>query len=127
MPLNAQVAPPFNAEVTQSENDYITRDRAIDLANKAFESVVPNYRADKDRLGAALADFFQQIQDREAAGYNTTIADQMAREAGWLVKYTADFKRAEARIDALRNVLAGPLAKEPPPQDDDGSWGPGCT
>jgi hypothetical protein len=117
---------PRNPKVSRPENDYIERRRAIDLANKAFADVVEGYLADKDRLGNALTDPLKEIQRRQEAHEDMTVADQIAREAGWLIKYTADWKRAESRLDDLKRVLGGSLVI-PFEQEDNGSWGPGCS
>jgi hypothetical protein len=117
---------PFNKLVQQPENDYIERGDMVARANEAFAAVVPGYADTKERISADLNLLTDRIAEMEKAGQDITVADQMAREIGWFRKYTADWAAAEQRIDRLKDLLAGSISI-PNAQDDDGSFGPGCT
>lgn len=117
---------PFNALVRQPETDYIERGDMVERANKAFAAAVPGYAADKRKLSEALAPLTTRIAALEQAGQDITVADQMAREIGWLRKYTANFARGHQLVARLQSLLDGTLAI-PNRQDAEGSFGPGCS
>ncbi|MFO1161321.1 MAG: hypothetical protein U1E60_20965 [Reyranellaceae bacterium] len=117
---------PFNKMVLDPAQAYIERGDMVARANDAFAAAVPGYAVEKKQIADALKPLTDQIVALEAAGKDITVADQMAREVGWLRKYTADFARARARLADLRALLAD-LPSIPFGQDAEGSWGPGCT
>ncbi len=65
-----------------------------------------------------------RMSQRQAAGDNVTCSLQIYREAHWLVNYTPDAERAQARIAALEKSLEQKDQSWALEQTDtDGSWG----
>jgi hypothetical protein len=116
----------FNKQILDPKNVYIERGDMVGRANEAFAVAVPGYADDKKKISDALKLLTNQIVELQNAGKNVTVADQMAREIGWLRKYTANWTRAYKRLADLKELL-GDLSKIPPGQDAEGSWGPGCS
>jgi len=72
----------------------------------------------------ALRELEQQVMQRETEMRDVSCSHQIVTELRWLMGYTVDTERIDARLNDLRASLAHPeLEARAREQDADGSWG----
>jgi hypothetical protein len=91
----------------------------------AFVARDPDYLSQKRALGGRLEALNDRMNTLIATPLKLPVSQQISLEAQWLINYTDDFARATATLDRLETSLTA--NDQPLPQQDDGSWGPGCT
>ena len=96
--------------------------------HRDFVAFDPHYRQTHDRLSKELEGLHAEMIRQQRNGRKTFCARQIFLEARWLVYYTADYKRAQERMNDLRRVLAAksdPHGREQ--AESDGSFAPCCN
>jgi hypothetical protein len=91
----------------------------------AFIARDPDYLPQKWSLAGRLEELNGRMNALIGTPLKLPVSQQISLEAQWLINYTDDRERAKATLDRLEASL---VAKDQPlVQQDDGSWGPGCT
>lgn len=90
----------------------------------AFARFDPGYVAQRRAALARMEPLLETLFAREEAGEAMTCADQIGKEARWLVGYTADYARIARRTDDLAAELARPTPTPVPDvqQGPEGHW-----
>jgi hypothetical protein len=100
--------------------DAVSFDRRVEFAR-----LVPDFRKHQSALYEQLTDLVNEVERRELAGTNAVCPHQVLREIEWLIGYTVDYSRIEARLAEARRLLASPEAAsaEDAQSPEDGAWG----
>jgi hypothetical protein len=101
--------------------------RAAFIARDEDRDVSPDqdYLSTKWRLGGRLEELNARMNQLIATPFALPISQQISLEAQWLINYTDDWARATETLDRLETSLTP--ANQSLLQQDDGSYGSGCT
>ena len=91
----------------------------------AFKARDTDYLGRKWDRGGRLEELNARMNKLIAAQLKLPVSQQISLEAQWLINYTDDWDRAKTTLDWLEESLQP--KDQPLCQQDDGSWGPGCT
>ena len=100
--------------------DAVSFDRRVEFAR-----LVPDFRKRQSALYEQLAGLVKEVEQRELSGAKTVCPHQVLREIEWLIGYTVDYLRIEARLAEARRLLASPEAAsaDDAQSPEDGAWG----
>ncbi len=91
----------------------------------AFIARDPDYLTKKWDLAGRLEKLNDRMNALIATPFKLPVSQQTSLEAQWLINYSDEFARATATLDRLDASLMP--EDQPFVQQDDGSWGQGCT
>lgn len=106
-------------------NGPIKRKDVLKRINAAFVARDPRYNDIRSDLRGGLEELNSRMDALIAAGYPIPVSQQISLEAQWLINYTEEWDRAAATLQRFQQSLAA--TDQALSQQDDGSWGPGCT
>lgn len=94
------------------------------MVRKDMIAFNPQYVSLMEPRVRSLEEMEKQVREREAAMRDVSCSHQIVTELRWLMGSTAELRRIDARLNALRASLAHPeLEAQAREQDADGSWG----
>ncbi len=110
----------------------LERPQPIDLKDagpliaRDFVRYDPHYETNRQARESRLSDLARAFFALQEQGHNMACSHQIYLEAKWLVEYTADWARADRRLEALAESLKQTdQASVEQQSPEDGSWG-GC-
>jgi hypothetical protein len=107
-------------------SDFVDWQQIVDLVNAAFIARTPGYIGERGDRRKKLKTLTTRIDGIESKGTPLPRSQLIAMEAKWLINYTHDWARADARLRDLAASIDKPQPAELS-QDDEGSWGGCCT
>lgn len=99
-------------------------DNLAPVIEREFLSFDLNYQSEKLKRQHELDRLSAELFSAEEAGHNVACSRQIFLETKWLVDHTADWSRADRRLQDLKNSLDNKdQAFATQQSSDDGSWG----